>query len=49
MSSAPSVRARIDEDESACTLYPSDATGVELMSTWVSAEAGSYVALAEMR
>ncbi len=46
---APSVHARIDEDESACTLYPSDATGVELMSTWVSADAGSYVDVAEMR
>jgi hypothetical protein len=48
-SDAPSVYARIDDEEAACTLYPSDATGVELMSTWVSADAGSYVAVAEMR
>lgn len=44
-----SVDARIDDGDAACTLYPSDANGVELMSTWVSADAGSYVAVADMR
>lgn len=31
-----------------CTLYPSDATGVDLMSRWITAGEGSFVSLAEM-
>lgn len=32
-----------------CTLYPRGATDEELMRKWVSAQAGSFVSLDEMR
>lgn len=32
-----------------CTLHPTDAEGVELMSRWMTADEGSFVALTEMR
>ncbi|MFB6252399.1 MAG: hypothetical protein ABEI27_12080 [Halobellus sp.] len=44
--------ARIEEYDDApdvCTLYPADATPLELPTTWISAKEGSYVSLEEMR
>ncbi|RXK46612.1 DUF7511 domain-containing protein [Halorientalis pallida] len=32
-----------------CTLYPADASGIELMSTWVTAREGSFVSLDTVR
>lgn len=32
-----------------CTVYPADATGVERMSTWLSADADVFVSLAASR
>ena len=31
-----------------CTIYPTNATEEELVTTWISAQEGSYVSLAEM-
>ena len=42
------LRATIVEYEDApdeCTIFPRDASGVERMTTWISAEEGSYVDL----
>ncbi|WP_435183186.1 DUF7511 domain-containing protein [Halobellus sp. EA9] len=44
--------ARIETYEDApdeCTIFPQDADADELPTTWVSAEAGSYVSLEAMR
>ena len=44
--------ARVEEydgDPDECTIYPANATATELPTTWVSAEAGSFVSLDEMR
>ena len=38
-----------DDDPDECTVYPANATATELPTTWVSAEAGSFVSLEEMR
>ena len=38
-----------DDGSRECTIFPVDVTEEDLVTTWVSAEAGSYVALAEMR
>lgn len=32
-----------------CTLYPADADGMELMTSWVTAREGSFVSLERMR
>jgi hypothetical protein len=32
-----------------CTLYPRDATEAELVTTWLTAREGSFVALEDMR
>lgn len=32
-----------------CTIYPRGASGIERMSTWISAGEGSYVALEDAR
>jgi hypothetical protein len=32
-----------------CTLYPRGASGVDLMSSWITADEGSYVPLDETR
>ncbi|MFB6082854.1 MAG: transcriptional regulator [Halorientalis sp.] len=32
-----------------CTLYPADASGMELMTTWMTAREGSFVRCDEMR
>lgn len=32
-----------------CTLYPPDVSGVELMTTWITAGEDSFVSLEEMR
>lgn len=32
-----------------CTLYPVDANGLDLMSTWITAQEGSFVGLESMR
>ena len=44
--------ARITDREdgiSECTLYPRSAAGVDLMSSWITAEEDGYVCLDEMR
>jgi hypothetical protein len=38
-----------DDSPPECTIFPLDATEDELLTTWVSAEEGSFVALDEMR
>lgn len=38
-----------DDAPDECTIFPADADADELPTTWVSAEAGSYVSLEEMR
>lgn len=44
------VRLAIHEDApDECTLAPTDAEGIELMSRWISAKADSFVALEDMR
>lgn len=49
----PSVlvaRIRDPEDGPAeCTLHPREATGLDLMTTWITAGEGDYVALDEMQ
>jgi hypothetical protein len=32
-----------------CTLFPADASGIELMTTWITAEKDSFVDLETMR
>lgn len=32
-----------------CTLYPADASGMELMTSWITAREGSFVSLERMR
>ncbi|AQL44342.1 hypothetical protein BV210_17175 [Halorientalis sp. IM1011] len=32
-----------------CTLYPPNVSGVELMTTWITADEDSFVSLGEMR
>jgi hypothetical protein len=32
-----------------CTLYPADAEGMELMTSWITAREGSFVRLERMR
>jgi len=41
------VPARDGTDE--CTLFPADASGIELMTTWITAGENSFVSLDEMR
>jgi hypothetical protein len=46
------VRATLEERDDGpdeLTMYPAGAEGFELMSTWVTAREGSYVALSKMR
>jgi len=38
-----------DDAPDECTIFPEDADADELPTTWVSAEAGSYVSLEAMR
>lgn len=38
-----------DDAPDECTLAPRDAEGVELMSRWITAAEGSFVAVEEMR
>jgi hypothetical protein len=38
-----------DDSPDECTIFPADATDEELVTTWMTAEAGSYVSLDEMR
>lgn len=44
-----SVVVERDREPDECTIYPADATGEELMTNWMTAEAGSYVELDAMR
>lgn len=44
-----SVVVPADGHPDECTIFPVDASEAELVTTWISAEAGSFVALAEMR
>lgn len=32
-----------------CTIYPADTSGIELMTTWITAEEGSFVGLDDVR
>ncbi len=45
------VRAVVEQQDGGveCTLYPNDADRVALMSRWITAGEGSFVALSEMR
>lgn len=38
-----------DDEPDECTIYPTDATEEELVTTWISAKSGSYVSLEDMR
>ena len=38
-----------DDAPDECTLYPVGATEQELLTCWISAESGSYLALADAR
>lgn len=38
-----------DHGPDECTIYPADATDEELVTNWITAEAGSYVELDAMR
>lgn len=37
-----------DDASDECTIYPTDVEEWELVTTWISAQEGSYVSLAEM-
>lgn len=41
------VRHADEPDE--CTIFPTDADGEEIVTTWISAREGSFVGLDEMR
>lgn len=41
--------ADYEDGPAECTLYPRDASGVDLMSRWITASEGSYVPLDEMQ
>lgn len=43
------VVVSVDDGPNECTLYPLDVTDADLVTTWLSAEGASFVALAEMR
>lgn len=45
------LRAHLEPggDGATCTLFPADVSAEELTTTWISADAGSYVTLTEMR
>jgi len=48
----PEVRAELEsraDGPDELTLFPADAEEFELMTTWLTAREGSYVALSEMR
>jgi hypothetical protein len=48
----PSVVATVeehDEGPAECTLFPCNVDGVELMTTWITAQEGSFVDLESMR
>jgi hypothetical protein len=38
-----------DDEPDECTIYPTDASDDELVTTWISAKEGSYVSLEEAR
>lgn len=45
------ICAIVDEsgEHTECTLFPEDAEGVTLMSRWITADEGSFVALSAMQ
>lgn len=46
------LRADVTEREGRpdeCTIWPQDASGKALLTRWIAAEEGSFVALSEMR
>jgi hypothetical protein len=47
----PRLDCRIDasDGERTCTLFPADASGDELVTTWVTAEEGAFVDAADWR
>ncbi|MFB6155595.1 MAG: hypothetical protein ABEJ22_06840 [Haloferacaceae archaeon] len=48
----PDVRAKLEEREDCpdeLTMYPADAEGYDLMTTWITAREGSFVSLSAMR
>ncbi|WP_263020448.1 DUF7511 domain-containing protein [Natronobiforma cellulositropha] len=38
-----------DDEPAECTIFPRDCTDEEILTTWVSAQSGSFVALETMR
>lgn len=49
---APAYEAVIvayPDETDECTIFPSDADEIDLLTMWISAEEGSFVDLAEMR
>lgn len=44
-----SIVVPTDDQPAECTIFPVDATEDELVTTWISAEDGSFVALCDMR
>ncbi|MFC7130850.1 DUF7511 domain-containing protein [Haloferax chudinovii] len=43
------IVAPYDDAPDECTIFPAGLTDDELLTTWLSAQEGGYVALAEMR
>ncbi|ADE04094.1 MULTISPECIES: DUF7511 domain-containing protein [Haloferax] len=43
------IVAPYDDAPDECTIFPAGLTEDELLTTWLSAQEGAYVALAEMR
>ncbi|WP_129113258.1 DUF7511 domain-containing protein [Halegenticoccus tardaugens] len=39
----------LDDESVECTIYPPDATGMDLMTTWITAGEGSFVDLDSVR
>jgi hypothetical protein len=44
-----SIVVPTDDQPAECTIFPVDASEDELVTTWISAEDGSFVALDDMR
>jgi len=43
------AHVEVQDGERACTLFPANADGDELVTTWVTAEDGAFVSLADWR
>lgn len=47
--SLDSIVVSNDDEPDECTLYPREATGIDLMTRWMTAREGSYVDLESAR